>query len=147
MPAEHERRGWFARLLGNAKTFEASLETSVRPWAILIGGLGGIYLIGVLVLVLRGSPFDDRPFDATVWRTSPMEGESPRGQMLDDLMQKHLPVGMPRLEVHTLLGEPDARGNHVSIWRLGDWSPNGLDRLAVSFDAADKLSRLEHVRP
>jgi hypothetical protein len=147
MAADGARSGWLARLLGNAKAFEASLETSVRPWAILIGGLGGIYLIGVLVLTLRGSPFDDRPFDAAVWRTSPMDGESARGQMLDDVMQKHLPIGMPRREVHTLLGEPDARGPHASFWRIGDWSANGFDRLAVSFDATDKLSRTEHVRP
>jgi hypothetical protein len=45
------------------------------------------------------------PFVAETWRSAdPASGE--RLAMVDDLLQNHLRVGMPRAEVVALLGEP-----------------------------------------
>ena len=57
-------------------------------------------------------PPSGQPFVSEAWRSAdPSSGD--RLAMVDDLVQNHLRVGMPRAEIVALLGEPGAGDDHT----------------------------------
>jgi hypothetical protein len=143
--ADAPRAGWIrraARALGRA---EASLETSVWPWACLVAltALGSLVWVAVVTRGFDLTPMDDLPFDAVVWRADDGgAGASARGQMIVDLGERHLRVGTKRDALLTLLGPPDHTERGVAAWHVGRWSGSpGPDRLELFFDSSDGLLR------
>ncbi len=137
-------RAWLA--------FEESLETSVMPWAILtaIVALAAIAMMVSARLGLGGDPFNDRAFDAGLWRSSDGEQfDCPRGEMLANLEAQHLRVGAPREQMLALLGPPDATGQDgLASWYLGYWSGFrvDMDSLDLQFDGDGRLVRWQRAQ-
>jgi hypothetical protein len=112
------------------------ISTAVLFVATLVTG-------GVLYLNARHS------FDATVWKewsvaSRDYNPKNPRGRMVVDLLNKHLPLGRQRSDVLAMLGKPDVEdGNHVQYYvgghSGGAYLP-GYDYLMLTFDADGKLA-------
>lgn len=114
-------------------------------------------IAGCLIWLDRSDPFNQRPFDAQVWRSAPYDRNSPRGKMTRDLIRHHLRSGMSRAEVVRLLGEPqEARrfagsplvekpgyeqAREVLTYPLGAWSGfrMDMDLLDVAFDEQGRV--------
>ena len=64
-----------------------------------------------IVFVLLDSPWDNRRFDAELWRDAfeSIRTDNPRGEMHDDLLANHLQHGMSLEAVEGLLGPPEYR--------------------------------------
>lgn len=65
--------------------------------------------------------FDDRSFDANVWRAGNAGNRCRLGSMTDDLIDLHLKPGVHRKDVEGLLGPPDRKS------RLGRFIPSALN--------------------
>jgi hypothetical protein len=106
------------------------------PWLSQIG----------LLRVLQ-NPYDNRPFEAQVWRAQrgSIEPMNPRGLMIRDLLANHLSAGVARHEVVQLLGDPDWQGEPgdslPSITYVIGLYSGILDHefLTLHFDADGKL--------
>ncbi len=135
---------------------EATAKRRRRPkvWVLVV-------LIGLLLLVLavvvhmcswmRGVV--PRPFDRAEWLNrglaSHLAAHPARQEMVDDLLEKRLKVGMSMSEVHWLIGAPDKD----PYYHPGDWtyllgterSIFGADNewLAIDFDELGCVERVE----
>ncbi len=72
----------------------------------------------------RGVPFDSRIWMAQKLTSGvglPQPGVNVRAQMVGDLVNHHLRVGMTRRQVERLLGEEDCGGDGVSMNCLIAW--------------------------
>jgi hypothetical protein len=112
--------------------------------------LAGIYFM----LGLTQDPFNDSVFTQTEWaRTT----DTDRAPMAGDLVRNHLPPGMTRTQVESLLGTPsraesgadatknDASGGTTYRYYIGSWSNYGYDDawVYVHFDESGKLTKSE----
>ena len=101
----------------------------------LLAGLGTILMVNSR----KGA------FDPELWQAQRGKDErhNPRGGMVVDLLQTHLRVGMSRLEVQRLLGEPDRRQELRDMYELGV-SPYGIDfeYFVIDYDDAGKVTQL-----
>ncbi len=96
-------------------------------------------------------PWDDRRFDSAIWKQSDGKDiDSPRGQMLYDLLYHSLKVGLSKSAVLNLLGKtdtiyrrgdqynpfPNSRATESWHYPLGNWSGFRVDTdfLVVEFD-------------
>lgn len=122
------------------------------PWVLLV--LTGVLLFVLLVAIrtlgwMQGVV--PRPFDRAEWLEnglmSQWSAHSARQEMVDDLLDKQLKVGMSMSEVHWLIGAPDAD----PYFEPGDWtyflgserSILGADNewLAIDFDELGRVTR------
>lgn len=98
-----------------------------------------------------------RPFERVAWCAAEGKGSESRGAMARDLVERLLRPGMPRAEVHALLGEPSRFpiflgaswfGREDEAWWIG---PSGsmlrgaCDWLYLDYDASGKLVRAKVV--
>lgn len=118
---------------------------------LLLACVSGMFLMVFLFHLLVPNPFDDRPFDREVWLAEAgLPGpDNPRGQMYEDLLEKHLKKGMTKAEVLALLGKPDATSrSRLFSYELGMWSGMRIDTdtLDVEFDGTDKVKRAYRVQ-
>lgn len=91
------------------------------------------------------SPFDDREFDAAIWRqyAESSDWQSPRGPMYEDLKRTLLRDRPTRDGVLKMLGEPDDPERDGSLrYRLGAWSGFRIDydTMTVTFDQSQRVS-------
>lgn len=145
-------RSLLCRLADRGAALEQQFETSVWPWAALTG-LALLVLLGMTAigrLGLGGDPFNDRAFEAAMWRESDgLAFDCPRGEMVASLAALHLRTGERRQDLRTLLGPPDAPGApRIDRWYVGHWSGLRIDvdTLDLQFDDADRLLRWECVQ-
>jgi hypothetical protein len=96
-------------------------------------------------------PFDDRNFDAAVWRSfnNDRNPDNPRGQMFDDLCNNHLRKGLSKQKVMGMLDPPDEKSemNFLS-YNLGMWSGYRMDydTLDLVFDGEGNLVKFYRVQ-
>jgi hypothetical protein len=109
--------------------------------ATLIASLGA-FVWSLTYAEFGNRPFNDASFQLQQWR---LDDVQIRGRMADDLIARHLPVGMSQAVVFAFLGEPNAfflEHGVVRYW-MGDWSGyrGGMDAawLEVGFDSDGKL--------
>lgn len=79
--------------------------------ALVVVGLWGILWA---VDKATESSFEGRPFDRTTWLKHRGDYESPRGRLVDDLLERHLKIGMTKRQVVRLLGQPDEKFPPIS---------------------------------
>ena len=84
-----------------------------RARLVFVTLVGACLLLAVVLAVWHNVgywfyyPYDDRPFDRSVWlRNAGVSGENPRGRMAEDVRHRVIRPGMPRREIHALLGGP-----------------------------------------
>jgi hypothetical protein len=58
--------------------------------------------------------FETRQFNRQIWLMHRGAYESPRGQLVDDLLRQHLKIGMTKRQVVRLLGPPDEKFPPIS---------------------------------
>lgn len=100
--------------------------------------------IAALLLVSTQAMGDNGNFDAQTWRehSSLREADSPRADMVEELIQHHLPEGMARNEVLQLLGPPNGKDSDKLLYALGaaSFSPD-VTYLVIVFNADNRLER------
>ena len=69
------------------------------------------FFYSVLYFIGGNDPFDDKEFDKQVWASmhEQMLPDNPRGQMYQDIIENHVKLGMPKVQVLELLGTPDLK--------------------------------------
>jgi len=77
-------------------------------------------------------------FDATDWKAQhdeDFDGDNPRAGMVGELQRDHLVEGLPRDEVHDLLGPPESVLGDTDLYELGR-SATGVDyeQLAIVYE-------------
>lgn len=110
--------------------------------SLLIGG-ARVYLI--VKEFLPASLFGGAPFTQTLWLEKNSFGCT-RGNMVNDLLKRHLKPGMAYNDVINLLGYPDTewRPDGCIEYRLGTCSQlTGTDTLDICFDAQYRVKSLE----
>jgi hypothetical protein len=91
-------------------------------------------------------PFDDRPFQSTVWKEADSDS---RAAMARDLVSNRLTPGMTQVAVTELLGTPDqvksGPQDKIFSYHIGSWSMYGFDDafVYVYFDASQKVLKAE----
>lgn len=126
---------------------------------LIVSAVLGVVLASVGVVVwythtlypFLNAPFADRRFDRQLWlaQHESTDPDNPRGQMADDLRQRHLSPGMARERVLELLGEPDfEKTPAVFKYNLGAWSGFRIDydSLDVHFDGTGRLTETRVVQ-
>ncbi len=114
-----------------------------------------LLLVGLWAAIDWLDPFNDQAFAPTVWSKRGTGLTSTRAPMARDLVRSHLPLGLSRARVESLLGPPDdvrtredAGGNRLPgtetyAYHIGSWSgsPTGFDDtfVYVHFDANGKV--------
>lgn len=111
---------------------------------------------GLLVHLIRPgglwrSPLEVEAFDAKQWQAAKAQE---RGPMAQDLLDSHLPVGLPRERVRSLLGEPNPSSStrngttapaSAFTYPLGYWESLGYSttnpQLTIHFDDQGLLHR------
>jgi hypothetical protein len=114
--------------------------------------------IGLLALVEldrfldpMGYPYDDMKFTRPAWAAA---GVYTRGSMADDLVRNHLPVGLPRSQVESLIGPSEsvvthpgygARGAETHSYKIDSWSWGGMGDafVYVHYDANGNVIEAE----
>jgi hypothetical protein len=108
------------------------------------------------------SPFNDQRFDRRAWLAVPQQidtgliqdNESPRGRMVQDILDHYLRPGMHRDQVVELLGRPDGNPKvfeqvpgtrtpaEALMYHLGYWSGFrlDLDALYIYLDEAGRVT-------
>lgn len=101
------------------------LRAVLVPLVITLATVGVLLFLGVWVNSLL-DPFDDRPFDQTVWAAAEIAQD--RLPMARDAI-RHIPPGTSKERVRELLGEPDEAqsGYPPDSWgrgvkQFGRWS-------------------------
>lgn len=102
------------------------------------------------IIFFPRSPFDDKAFDAAAWGA--LTSFQERAYMADDLIERHLPKGMPQASVLALLGPPESPRPPPQQqpractfqYQLGVWLDHGDDVwLSIFFDSTGSLTRAE----
>jgi hypothetical protein len=113
----------------------------------IVLGLVSFFVVCVFAIFcwLFSNPFNNDKFAQDIWLQYAGSGDTynPRGPMVEDLIEGHLKVGLPKNEVIQLLGTADtAEDNHCDGYILGMWSGFAIldyDYLHVCYDGSDKL--------
>lgn len=123
------------------------IRTTLKWAAIVLTGASIAFIIGASTGVLYyhlGDPFNDRVFDASVWRDYREDAiaDNPRGNMAEDLKRRLMSQRPTYDEVVKMLGEPDymteaeRMRDDLLRYNLGMWT--GLrtdnDSLDIYFD-------------
>ena len=132
---------------------------SGRPNTSVLRRLWPLRLALVLVIVIGAVYGAVRHFDTSLkfnsaqWKSPPnLDGQDiPRARMVNDLMQNHLHPGMPRWQVHALLGPPDAQSENdkqkgIDAYQLGYAGfMGGIDPmvLTIYYNKTNRLIRTE----
>jgi hypothetical protein len=111
--------------------------------------MASIVGLGVLIAVVGVRYYlahRDVPFDRTTWiRPVGACEHSPRGRMVDDLVQWHLHQGMAMKQVRMLLGPPDEVADQGTTWVYDvdrEWDP--LLDTCVTLELWTRANRLRH---
>jgi hypothetical protein len=127
-----------------------------RAWPWLLIGLVVFVFVAFVILLIRGGwmqSVQPRPFDRAEWLDVGWKDRfaihPARQEMVDDLLETKLKVGMSMSEVHWLIGPPDKH----PYFKPGDWTYElGLERgfiavdnewLAIDFDELGRIRRAE----
>ena len=112
---------------------------------IVVSIVSTIWIIGRI----QTRKFSERRWKAAAIAIAGYNRNSPRGQMVKDLMQNHIAVGMPRQEVIALLGPADdsfVQSNEIVRYYIGGDSDRKFwkmlpasDFLVLEFDRAGGL--------
>jgi hypothetical protein len=104
------------------------VERTLPGWVyVLVGVIGVFALVSLLPFVLLFGALwlervDKRPFERAKWFDPEWKQTSAshtvRQEMVDDLLEKKLKLGMPMNEVHWLIGPPDVD----PYFKPGDWT-------------------------
>ena len=118
--------------------------------------LGGFLYLGWCMVEYRWTFRESRPFDPHVWRTEtdppPDVRNTPRLQMVDELLASERLLGSTRSEVRALLGEAEVRGDFSSWQRSWVRYYLGPERSLMSIDSEwltigfDEEGRVEAAR-
>jgi hypothetical protein len=92
-------------------------------------------------------PYSDQFDPATSHSARRDDVGTARWEMADDLIANHLPIGMSRPEILTLLGPSEGDdwwGDGTASWSIGCWIDRDL--VVVEFDPAGRLERAYHAQ-
>lgn len=110
-----------------------------------------LFITMSVVIFLSGcdnNPFDNKSFNQKAWLENPWnkgKNNNVRLEMSEDLLKKHLRIGMTRQQVKKLLGEADSVDsncsdkNNCNNYYLGEYT------FLLTFDNAGKLIKKEIV--
>jgi outer membrane protein assembly factor BamE (lipoprotein component of BamABCDE complex) len=108
-------------------------------------------VLAALALGVAGCAFGGEDFDSTSWQAAKPGGscdsQRHRWDMLDDLTDNHLRVGMTQAEVRALLGQPDSVANKTNRTRGWDYAlgiRGSCRYLYVGFDLSTNELREWH---
>ena len=130
---------------------------NARQWSralfVLLGTgvLSASILYAYVIFFVFDDPFDNRPFDNTVWAAfhESIDPDNPRGEMYEDLTDNVLRTGMDRTAIINLLGPPDHKEEaHLISYNLGMWSGFRIDydTLDLELDGKGKLVRVRRIQ-
>jgi hypothetical protein len=106
----------------------------------------GVMLAGPWRVRFDANPFNDRRFDRQTW-LSGQGRRNPRGQMLQDVLDRRLRRGMTRESVIRLLGKPDIDpGDGSAYYLLGRLRAWEEDILRLAFDRQGRLTEISHLK-
>jgi len=116
--------------------------TSVRPIGkIGVAGISFLILFAILPAWAAYAPaLPSREFDSQTWRAKPWR----RSSMVHDVVRTQLRAGMPRQEVHALLGDGDGSydaGDAWEVWRPRDALDLFSSELVVQYDRGGRVER------
>ncbi len=106
----------------------ALLAVATATWAAVVGYRD------------RSDPFDRMRFSAALWSQRAGRGWAP---MARDVVRHHLPAGLSRRQVVTLLGKPSVITPDSYEYYLGNWSGYGYHDafLCIQFDARERVMK------
>jgi len=120
----------------------------MKNWIVGFLSVVGVFTLavvgffGYITLTMEFEPLPQRPFDQEEWLAfdtlETQRGICPRTEMLDDLSENYLKIGMQRKAVIKILGEGDTKNNRNCI----DYSLNHCeaDLLSICFNDANLVT-------